>query len=327
MHEMQVSQTLSVTLHDYHPQAGDVRDEILAGLHAQQKMLPSKYFYDTRGSELFDAICGLPEYYPTRTELGIMETHLPEMAAALGPRLLLVEPGSGSSLKTKLLLEALRKPVAYVPVDISRTHLVNAADQLNQRYPDLEVLPVCADFSQPFELPQPSRAIERVAIYFPGSTIGNFEPTAAVRLLKQLRQLAGADSALLIGVDLRKDLLILEAAYNDRAGVTADFNLNILRRINQEMNGDFDLARFRHEAPFNSAESRIEMHLVSATAQIVHVGDETFSFREGEHIVTEYSYKHTLEGFAKLAEKAGYRVEQVWTDDRRWFSVQYLTAG
>ncbi|HEX6550373.1 MAG TPA: L-histidine N(alpha)-methyltransferase [Gammaproteobacteria bacterium] len=324
---MQVSQALSVTLHDYHPRPGDVRDEILAGLRAPRKMLPSKYFYDARGSELFDAICEQPEYYPTRTELGIMETHLPEMAAALGPRLLLVEPGSGSSLKTKLLLEALRDPVAYVPVDISRSHLVNAADQLNQRYPELEVLPVCADFSQPFELPVPSRAIRRAAIYFPGSTIGNFEPAAAVRLLKQLRRLAGEDGALLIGVDLRKDVRILETAYNDSAGVTADFNLNILQRINQEMDGDFDLNRFRHHAPFNPAESRIEMHIVSTAAQIVHVGGERFSFREGEHIVTEYSYKHTLEGFAQLAAKAGYRVEQVWTDDRRWFSVQYLTAS
>jgi L-histidine Nalpha-methyltransferase len=324
---MQISQARSVKLHDYHPQAGDVRDEILSGLRTKQKMLPSKYFYDARGSELFDAICELPEYYPTRTELGIMETHLPDMAAVLGPRLLLMEPGSGSSLKTKLLLEALRKPVAYVPVDISRSHLVNAADQLNQRYPDLAVLPVCADFSQPFELPRPSRAIDRVAIYFPGSTIGNFEPAAAVRLLKQLRQLAGDDSALLIGVDLRKDMRVLEAAYNDAAGVTAEFNLNILRRINREMDGDFDPARFQHRAPFNAAESRIEMHLVSTATQIAHVGGEPFSFREGEHIVTEYSYKHTLEGFARLAEKAGYRVEQVWTDDRRWFSVQYLTAG
>lgn len=324
---MHISQALSVTLHDYHPQAGDVRDEILSGLRAPQKLLPSKYFYDARGSELFDAICELPEYYPTRTELGIMETHLPEMAAALGPRLLLVEPGSGSSLKTKLLLEALHGPVAYVPVDISRTHLVNAADELNRRYPKLEVLPVCADFSQPFELPAPSRAIQRVAIYFPGSTIGNFEPAAAIRLLKQLRRLAGDDSALLIGVDLRKDVRILEAAYNDGAGVTADFNLNILRRINEEMDGDFDLARFRHRAVFNAVESRIEMHLVSTVAQIAHVGGERFSFREGEHIVTEYSYKHTLDGFAKLAGKAGYSVEQVWTDDRRWFSVQYLTAG
>ncbi|HET7651329.1 MAG TPA: L-histidine N(alpha)-methyltransferase [Gammaproteobacteria bacterium] len=324
---MQVSQTLSVTLHDYHPQADDVRDEILAGLRAPHKTLPSKYFYDARGSELFDRICELPEYYPTRTELGIMETHLPEMADALGPRLLLMEPGSGSSLKTRLLLEALHKPVAYVPVDISRSHLVTAADQLNQRYPELEVLPVCADFSQPFDLPRPRRAIGRVAVYFPGSTIGNFEPVAAVRLLKQLRSQAGDDSALLIGVDLRKDIRVLEAAYNDSAGVTAAFNLNILQRINEEMDGDFDLSRFRHHAPLNNRESRIEMHLVSTADQIVHIGSERFSFREGEHVVTEYSYKYTLESFAQLAARAGYRVEQAWLDDRHWFSVQYLTAA
>lgn len=324
---MQVSQTLSVTLHDYHPQADDVRDEILAGLRAPHKTLPSKYFYDARGSELFDQICELPEYYPTRTELGIMETHLPEMADALGPRLLLMEPGSGSSLKTRLLLEALRKPVAYVPVDISRSHLVTAADQLNQRYPELEVLPVCADFSQPFDLPRPRRAVGHVAVYFPGSTIGNFEPVAAVRLLKQLRSQAGDDSALLIGVDLRKDIRVLEAAYNDSAGVTAAFNLNILQRINEEMDGDFDLSRFRHHAPFNTRESRVEMHLVSTADQIVHIGSERFSFREGEHVVTEYSYKYTLESFSQLAARAGYSVDQVWMDDRHWFSVQYLTAA
>jgi dimethylhistidine N-methyltransferase len=214
-----------------------------------------------------------------------------------------------------------------VPVDISRTHLVAAADQLNQRYPELEVLPVCADFSQPFDLPAPQRAINRVAVYFPGSTIGNFEPVAATRLLKQLRNLAGDGSAMLIGVDLRKDRHILEAAYNDSAGVTAEFNLNILRRINNEMDGDFDLSRFRHHAPFNAAEGRIEMHLISTAPQIVHVSGEQFSFRENEHIVTEYSYKHTPEGFAKLAARAGYRVERVWTDDRHWFSVQYLTTG
>ncbi|HEX5339715.1 MAG TPA: L-histidine N(alpha)-methyltransferase, partial [Gammaproteobacteria bacterium] len=183
------------------------------------------------------------------------------------------------------------------------------------------------DFSQPFELPPPARAAQRVAIYFPGSTVGNFEPAAAVRLLKQLRRLADANGALLIGVDLRKDIRVLEAAYNDQAGVTAAFNLNLLQRINREMDGDFDPARFRHRAVFNAAESRIEMHLVSEAAQIVSVADRRFSFRGGEHIVTEYSYKYTLDSFAALAARAGYSVEQVWTDDRGWFSVQYLTAG
>ncbi|HET7921535.1 MAG TPA: L-histidine N(alpha)-methyltransferase [Gammaproteobacteria bacterium] len=324
---MQISQALSVTLHDYHPQDGDVREEILAGLRAPQKTLPCKYFYDARGSQLFDAICELPEYYPTRTELGIMETHVAEIAAALGSQLVLIEPGSGSSLKTRLLLDTLRDPVAYVPVDISREHLVRAADKLNQRYPALEVLPVCADFSQPFAVPRPRRNAARKAVYFPGSTIGNFEPDAAVELLINLRRLAGSEGALLLGVDLRKDLRVLEAAYNDSAGTTAEFNLNILRRINAEMDGDFELSRFHHRAPFDHDASRIVMQLVSDRDQIVQVADERFSFKANEIIITEYSHKYTLESFARLAARAGYQIERVWTDDRRWFSVQYLTAG
>ncbi|MGH8283166.1 MAG: L-histidine N(alpha)-methyltransferase [Gammaproteobacteria bacterium] len=327
MNDVQISQALSVTLHDYNPRAADMRGEVLSGLREPQKTLPCKYFYDTRGSQLFDAICELPEYYPTRTELGIMEAHVTGMAAALGPRVLLVEPGSGSSLKTRLLLEHLSRPSAYVPVDISRAHLVNAADRLNQLYPGLEVLPVCADFSQPFTIPVPRRRAARSVIYFPGSTIGNFEPAAAIRLLKQLRRIAGPESGLLIGVDLQKDLAILERAYNDAAGVTAAFNLNLLLHINRELKGDFDINRFSHRAVYNAAEGRIEMHLVSLDNQSIQISGGSFRFREGEHIITEYSYKHTLQGFAALAAKAGFAVEQVWTDDRRWFSVQYLTAA
>ncbi len=321
---MQISQTPSLTLHDYHPRAADMREEILSGLHATQKILPCKYFYDMRGSQLFDAICEQPEYYLTRIELGIMEARVADMAAALGPRILLVEPGSGSSLKTRLLLDHLHQPRAYVPVDISREHLVAAADHLNRLYPELEVLPVCADFSQPFALPPPRRAAVRTVIYFPGSTIGNFEPAAAIRLLKQLRRLAGPEGGLLIGVDLRKDRNVLERAYNDQTGVTAAFNLNLLRRLNRELQSDFDLSRFRHLAVYNEAEGRIEMHLVSLDNQSVRIAGESFCFREDECIVTEYSYKHTLSGFAALAAKAGFAVKQVWTDDRRWFSVQYL---
>ena len=324
---MQISQALSVTLHDYHPRAADMREEILDGLRAQQKTLPCKYFYDERGSRLFDAICELPEYYPTRIELGIMEARAADMATALGPRVLLVEPGSGSSVKTCLLLEHLRAPRAYVPVDISREHLVAAADRLNRRYPALEVLPVCADFSQLFALPLPRRPAVRTVIYFPGSTIGNFEPVAALQLLKRLRRLAGRDGGLLIGTDLQKDEVVLERAYNDAAGVTAAFNLNLLRRLNRELQSDFDLSRFRHRAVYNRAEGRIEMHLVSLDDQTVNVADETIRFRADEIVVTEYSYKHTLSGFAALAAQAGLAVKQVWTDDRRWFSVQYLTAG
>lgn len=323
---MQISQALSVTLHDYEPHAGDMRAEILTGLSASPKTLPCKYFYDTRGSQLFEQICVLPEYYLTRTEIAIMETYAADMAAILGPRVLLVEPGSGASTKTRLLLDKLHWPCAYVPVDISRNHLIKAADQLNRHYPDLEVLPVCTDFSQPFALPVPRQPAARTVIYFPGSTIGNFEPDAAIRLLKQLRQLAGRKGALLIGVDLNKDRSVLEAAYNDAAGVTAAFNLNLLRRLNRELYSDFKLERFQHRAVYNQAEGRIEMHLVSLDDQSVHVAGETVHFHAGESMVTEYSYKHTLPGFAALAAQAGWSVNKVWTDEPRWFSVQYLRA-
>lgn len=324
---MKISQALSVTLHDYVARAGDMRTEILGGLAASPKTLPAKYFYDERGSKLFDAICELPEYYLTRTELAIMQASAADMANMLGPRVLLVEPGSGTSAKTRLLLDKLHWPCAYVPVDISREHLVIAADRLNRHYPALEVLPVHADFSQPFALPMPHLPAACTVIYFPGSTIGNFEPDAAVALLKQLQLLAGRKGALLIGVDLNKDRSVLEAAYNDAAGVTAAFNLNLLERINRELHADFNPQRFQHHAPYNQAEGRIEMHLVSLSNQIVHIGENTVRFRADEAIVTEYSYKHTLPGFAALAAQAGWKVCRVWADEQRWFSVQYLTAG
>lgn len=323
---MQPRQSASLKLHNQHPQAADIREEILSGLREPQKTLPCKYLYDSRGSKLFDNICEQPEYYPTRTELGIMEMHAADMAKAMGTGVLLVEPGSGSSLKTRVLLDHLSQPAAYVPVDISRVHLMDAAQKLNQLYPSLEVLPVCADFNQMFEIPAPQRRATRTIIYFPGSTIGNFEPEAALLLIQRLRRLAGPRGGLLIGVDLRKDKSVLEAAYNDKAGVTASFNLNLLQRINRELNGDFDLSRFRHLAVYNPDRGRIEMHLISLDNQLVQVGGEHFSLRADEHIVTEYSYKYTLPGFAALAAKAGLAVQQVWSDDRRWFSVQYLSV-
>lgn len=323
---MQPSTLLQVNLRDQHPRTADMREEILSGLRTAQKTLPCKYFYDARGSKLFDAICELPEYYLTRTELGIMETQVQDMAASLGADVLLLEPGSGSSLKTRLLLDHLSHPVAYVPVDISRSHLLDAANRLNRLYADLEVLPVCADFNQSFEIPTPRRHASRTIIFFPGSTIGNFEPKAATQLLKRLRRLAGADGGLLIGVDLRKDEAVLENAYDDAAGVTAAFNLNLLRRINCELGSDFNLMRFRHHALYNVSEGRIEMHLVSLDDQVVRVGDEFVRLHADEYIITEYSYKYTLSGFAALASEAGLAVQQVWSDDRRWFSVQYLTT-
>jgi len=324
---MQITQMPSLTLHDYHPRAADMREEILSSLRAPQKTLPCKYFYDMRGSQLFDAICEQPEYYLTRTELEIMEARAAEMAIVLGPDVLLVEPGSGTSLKTRLLLDNLSGTCAYVPVDISRAHLMAAADRMNRLYPDLEVLPVCADFSQPFELPRPRSHTARSVVYFPGSTIGNFEPDAVVRLLKQLRRLTGPGSGLLIGVDMHKDKAVLEPAYNDSAGVTAAFNLNLLHRLNRELGSDFDASRFQHRASYNATEGRIEMHLVSLENQSVQIAGEIFRFRKNEYIVTEYSYKHTLPGFTALAAKAGLVVKRVWTDERRWFSVQYLGIG
>ncbi len=324
---MQISQALSVTLHDYHPRVDEMADEVLAGLNERQKTLPCKYFYDERGSQLFDAICELPEYYVTRTELGIMETHVDAMAAALGERLMLVEPGSGSSLKTRMLLEHLAQPVAYVPVDISREHLVRAADELNRCYPALEVLPVCADFNQAFRVPASRKAAARSAVYFPGSTLGNFAPVEAVALLRHMRRLAGLDGALLIGIDMQKDRQVLERAYDDAQGVTAEFNLNILARINRELDADFDLACFHHRAVYNEKEGCIEMHLVSALAQTVQVAGERFTFRAGEHILSERSHKYTLEGFTRLAAQAGLAIGQRWTDDRQYFSVLYLTPA
>jgi dimethylhistidine N-methyltransferase len=324
---MQTSEILSVILRDYHPRVDEMADEVLAGLNERQKTLPCKYFYDAQGSLLFDAICGLPEYYLTRTELGIMQTHLDAMAAALGPRVMLVEPGSGSSVKTRLLLEHLTEPVAYVPVDISREHLVNAADRLNRQYPLREVLPVCADFNRAFEVPAPARLAARTAVYFPGSTLGNFAPPEAAALLRHMRQLAGTGGALLVGIDLRKDKALLERAYDDAAGVTARFNLNLLARINRELDADFDLSRFHHRALFNERESCIEMHLVSTARQTVRVAGERFEFRAGEYILSERSYKHTPERFAALATRAGLKIEKQWTDDRQYFCVAYLMSA
>jgi dimethylhistidine N-methyltransferase len=291
------------------------------------KRIPCKYFYDARGSALFDRICELPEYYLTRTELSIMRRHASSMAEALGPHCLLVEYGSGSSVKTPILIEALRHPAGYVPVDISREHLLSSANRLARRFPNLEINPVGADFTEPFELPDANPATQRVAVYFPGSTIGNFEPEEAVELMKEIAQLVGPGGALLIGVDVRKPAEIVEPAYNDRAGVTTEFNLNLLARINRELEGDFELGSFAHGAFFDPLHSRIEMHLISKKRQAVRIGQATFAFNEGESIRTEYSHKYSLEHFAHLAKQAGLEVQNVWMDDQRLFSVQYLTVA
>lgn len=315
------------TLLDEHPSLAEFRDEVIHGLRLRQKRLPSKYFYDPRGSELFDRICEQPEYYLTRTEIGILETRVEEMARHIGPRAMVVEPGSGSGTKTRLLLEALEDPVAYVPVEIAREHLMNAVQALQQSWPEIEILPVCADFTANFGVPAAGREPARTAVYFPGSTIGNFDGDDALALMVNMREVAGPGGALLVGVDLRKERDVLEAAYNDAAGVTAAFNLNLLKRINDELGADFGLDGFRHRAVWNGPKGRIEMHLVSERAQQVRLGTLRFAFRAGEHILTEYSYKYTLDGFAALARRAGFRVAQVWVDPQKLFSVQYLEVS
>ncbi len=319
--------TCQLPLLDLQPESGIRPDEVLAGLRQAQKRISPKYFYDARGSALFEQICGLPEYYPTRTELAIMDRHLGEMAACAGPRAAVIEFGSGSGRKTRLLLERLIDPVAYIPVEISRDFLLESAAQIAKDYPAIEVLPVCADFTRPFDLPSPTRPAERNLIYFPGSTIGNFSRELAVDLLRVMRAEAGERGGALVGVDLVKPARMLEQAYNDAAGVTARFNLNVLARLNRELGANFDLAAFRHVAVWDAEQSRIEMRLVSQREQVVAVRGERFEFGTGEHIVTEHSHKYSLDGFAAMAAAAGFAVQQVWTDPKQLFSVQFLVAA
>lgn len=313
---------------DFSPDEEVMLRDVLHGLALPAKNIPSLYFYDQRGSELFDAITWLHEYYPTRTEIGILETHGGEMAAALGPGVRLIELGSGSALKTELLLARLDSPAAYVPVEISREHLQAAAARIAADFPQLEVLPVTADFTEPFDLPEPKRSrVRRNVAFFPGSTIGNFPRAMAADLLRATRREVGTGGAMLIGVDLVKDRAVLERAYNDAAGVTAQFNLNLLVRLNRELGADFDVGGFRHEAVWDDVHERIEMRLVSTRPQSVQVAGRTFDFAAGEILVTEYSHKYTPDGFRALAEANGFSVAKIWTDPEQLFSVQLLEAA
>lgn len=303
-------------------------EDVIAGLRGSPKQLPCKYFYDERGSILFDRICRLDEYYLTRTELELMERFAPEMGARLGPGVMLVEYGSGSSVKTRYLLDGLARPAAYVPVDISGEHLRKTALELEHDYPEIEVKPICADFTKPFALPCSARAPSQVSVYFPGSTIGNFLPDQAAALLGRIVDLCGAGGGLLIGIDLKKDASILEAAYDDRLGVTADFNLNLLVRINRELGANFDLAKFSHRAVYNPDLGRVEMYLASREPQRVRVGGETIEFEEGETICTEYSHKYTVDEFSAIAASEGLTLDCEWTDEGRNFAVlHYSIAG
>ena len=315
------------TFLDFEPATETFQNDIVAGLNSIPRTLPCKYFYDERGSQLFDEICELDEYYLTRSEISIMKKYAPEMADQVGPGVMLVEYGSGSSLKTRLLLDHLQDPVAYVPVDISRDHLQRAANDLSLAYPHIEVLPVCADFTAEFDLPISKRTATHNAVYFPGSTIGNFQPRSARAILARIAPLCGTDGGLLIGIDLEKDVDIIESAYNDGKGVTAEFNLNLLSRINRELDGEFDVDRFEHQAVYNDEMGRVEIYLVSQCDQTVAVGDESFEFADGETICTEHSHKYTIDGFADLAAEVGLELRRHWTDERQLFAVLHFVVS
>jgi L-histidine Nalpha-methyltransferase len=300
--------------------------DVFTGLSQRPRTLPCKFFYDERGANLFRKICDLPEYYITRAELQILRLKGAEIAAALGERIELIGLGTGAGTKTRILLEELAEPVVYIPIDISKEQLENSTARFRAVFPTLAILPICADYLEPFELPLPRPPSARSVIYFPGSTIGNFEPAAATAFLVRLAELVGPDGGLLIGVDLQKNPRVIEGAYNDAAGVTAEFNLNLLARGNRELGADFLLKQWRHQAVYNRAQGRIEMYLVSLTDQFVHISDRRFHFKKGERILTEYSYKHTPAGFKRLASKAGFRFDRLWTDDKRFFGLFYFTT-
>jgi dimethylhistidine N-methyltransferase len=314
------------------PEAADVPDrdeflaDVLAGLSEPPYALSPKYLYDRRGSELFDRICELEAYYPTRTELAIFAEHGAAMAERIGPGALVVELGSGSSNKTRALLDHLDRPAAYVPMEISGSHLAAAAERIRATYPDLEVLPVCADYTREVTLPQPTLPARHTLLYFPGSTIGNFDPPDAEAFLARLAQLAGSGGGLLVGVDLTKDVAVLERAYDDPEGVTAAFNRNLLTRLRNELGAELDPQAFAHRAAFNAELGCVEMHLESQREQTVRIGGRAIPFARGQSLRTERSYKYTLAGFEALAKRSGWTVAGVWTDPDDWFSVHYLRA-
>lgn len=314
-------------VHDYAPKQDDFCEQVTAGLGRERKELPCKFFYDERGSKLFDAICALDEYYPTRTEERLLRDNGDKIAALMGKRAELIEFGCGSLKKVRTLLEAMDEPARFVPIDISKEHLVSAAEDLAKDFPDIAITPVCADFSEPIPLPNGSDdEVGKTVGFFPGSTIGNFSRPEAVEFLKSIAEIVGEGGDLVIGVDLKKDPEVLNAAYNDAEGVTAEFNLNLLHRINRELGANFDLASFEHEAYYAADEGRVEMHLKSTRDQEVAVAGDTYRFEAGETIHTENSYKYGLEEFKDHAAQAGFNAIDSWVDEERLFSVHYLTV-
>lgn len=314
----------SFIFHDLAPGEDSFRDAVLAGLSAKPKSLPCKFFYDERGSALFEAICEVPEYYLTRTELSILEAKVGEIASRIGPNCRLIELGSGASRKVRLLLQAFEAPLAYVPVDISRDFLREAAASVAADFPDVEVIAVCADYTRPFVLPKISGPAGKTVGFFPGSTIGNFEPEAVVAFLTHVGKLLGSGAEMLIGADVKKDKAILDAAYNDAQGLNAAFNLNLLRRIRSELDGDIAVEDFAHVAFYNPDEGRVELYIKSLKDQTAVIAGRRFWFAAGEMIHTENSYKYAIPQFHTLAARAGFRALDTWTDAENKFAVYYL---
>jgi dimethylhistidine N-methyltransferase len=320
-------QPCGVSDDDRRPPANDLLEIAQRGLALKPKRLPSWLFYDERGSALFEQICEQPEYYLTRCEIELMTEHAGSIADALGGDVRLVEYGSGNAQKTGMLLRHLHAPVSYVPVEISPEPLRQSVRRLAMEFPQLPLQPLCGDFSKPLRLPIPPRAPRRTVVYFPGSTIGNFENREAAMLLRKMRNEMGDGGGILIGVDLKKDPALIEAAYNDRAGVTVAFTLNMLTRLNREIGSNFELSAFAHRAHYNPMAGRIETHIVSRREQQVKVGRVNVTFREDEAMHVEYSCKYSLADFAGLAARAGLAVQQVWTDPEQMFSLQYLVRA
>lgn len=312
----------SIYYYDEHPAHADFFSDVLAGLQRKPRQIPPKFFYDERGSELFDAICRTDEYYLTRTEQQLLQQHAADIASLIGERCLLIEPGSGNSEKVRLLLDEL-KPAAYLPMDISRDFLYQAAGQVALEYPWLQVHATCVDFTAPLSLPWCPANAQRL-VFFPGSSIGNFDPQQAEQFLTNLKSVAGENGSLLIGVDLKKEPAILNAAYNDAQGVTAAFNQNLLYRIQRELDAEIEPEQFSHHAFYNERIGRIEMHLVSQQQQAIYIGDQQFGFATDETIFTESSYKYSVQEFIELAARAGYVSRQVWTDEDNLFSLHYF---
>lgn len=309
---------------DLQPGPERITADIIAGMSARPRRLPSKYFYDARGSALFERITHQPEYYLTRVESALLERHMEGIARAVGPRAHVVEYGSGSGRKTGELLAGLDDPVAYTPIEISRTALLDSISRLAGRFPAVQMLPVCADFTRPVQVPASARDARRALVFFPGSTLGNFTTAEGIALLRSMRQTMGSGGLALVGIDLDKDPALIEAAYNDAAGVTAQFTLNLLHRLNHEIGTDFDPDGFRHLACYVPERRRIETFLESLRAQYVHVGGRAFQIAHGERIQVEYSQKYTGADFAALIANAGLAVTHAWNDDRDWFGLRLL---